>query len=114
MLFIRRVFVLKVNVAGWFLLLTSVAGFWRVKRWELSIRRSTPAPLPASTQIEQERNVRRNLSRILGVRTSDEDHYTAGAGQIRQHETGGIIVIPDREALEEARLARDLRAAGLL
>jgi hypothetical protein len=33
---------------------------------------------------------------------------------VRRDENGTIVVIPTQELLEEARLARDLRAAGLL
>lgn len=81
-------------------------GFWRVKRWERSIRStSTPAPVTRE-EVENDIAVRRNLETVFGI-PMDES-------AIQTSESGHIIVIPPPEVLEEQRLARDLRAAGLL
>ncbi|KAJ3902137.1 hypothetical protein F5879DRAFT_884260 [Lentinula edodes] len=141
---------------GWFLLLSSTISFWRVKRWESSIRSSTSSTATSAphsneqstpdsqflTQAELENDVvmRRNLASVFGINFDDEEQtardaiianggggtlgggavgggvfgWGASAGRLLVDENGHAIVIPGQEALEEARLARDLRAAGLL
>jgi len=100
---------------GWFLLLSSVIGFWRVKRWESSIR-STSSPTPRTPEdIERDIAIRRNIEHVFGLGYQEEEESEVVAAQhVRRDELGNIIVIPPQELLEEARLARDLRAAGLL
>ncbi|THV03195.1 hypothetical protein K435DRAFT_568765, partial [Dendrothele bispora CBS 962.96] len=112
---------------GWFLLLSSTVGFWRVKRWENSIRtstsssNSTPTAAPSQRsyltreEVEQDIVMRRNLESVFGI-PFEEHEIPGGADNARVHfdENGHAIVIPGQQALEEARLARDLRAAGLL
>ncbi|KAJ3788038.1 hypothetical protein GGU10DRAFT_347142 [Lentinula aff. detonsa] len=142
---------------GWFLLLTSTISFWRVKRWESSIRSSTSSntstashsnepPVPGSqflTRDEYENDVmmRRNLATVFGISFEEGEEEAArdaiianggagtlgggavgggllgwgdSVGRVLVDENGHAVVIPGQEALEEARLARDLRAAGLL
>jgi len=135
---------------GWFLLLSSTISFWRVKRWESSIRSSTDSGsvsrpsntnnsnAPAGSQfltredIENDIVMRRSLATVFGVNFDDEEQnardaviasggFSAGGGgsrgwggRLHVDENGHTSVIPGQEALEEARLARDLRAAGLL
>ncbi|KAJ7123336.1 metal homeostatis protein bsd2 [Mycena filopes] len=94
---------------GWFLLLSSFIGFWRIKRWESSIRASS-APITAE-DIERDIAVRRNLENVFGFSLGEEREQRQ---PVRRDENGTIVVIPTQELLEEARLARDLRAAGLL
>ncbi|KAJ6505923.1 hypothetical protein DFH09DRAFT_283766 [Mycena vulgaris] len=94
---------------GWFLLLSSFIGFWRIKRWESSIR-SSSAPITAE-DIERDAAVRRNIESVFGFSFGEEE---GGRQPVRRDENGTIVVIPTQELLEEARLARDLRAAGLL
>lgn len=89
---------------GWFLLLSSLAGFWRVKRWEKSIRASNPGP--GSVDIERDSAIRRNIENIFGTGFVEELHQQ----QVRQEDP----VITEQQALAEARLTRDLRAAGLI
>lgn len=50
---------------GWFLLLSSIIGFWRVKRWEHSVR--TPAAPPTTEQVEEDQHLRQNLQHIFGI-----------------------------------------------
>jgi hypothetical protein len=92
---------------GWFLLLSSVIGFWRVKRWEKSVR-TPPAPITPE-DIERDIIVRRGLEDVFGL------SFGAPPGQpvIPRDESGNPIVIHGPH-MEEARLARDLRAAGIL
>ncbi|KAJ7494651.1 hypothetical protein B0H11DRAFT_2002827 [Mycena galericulata] len=98
---------------GWFLLLSSFIGFWRVKRWERSIRAaSTPV---TAEDIERDAAVRRNIESVFGFSFPAEE---GSRGRRERHQSErrdeNGVVIPSEELLEEARLARDLRAAGLL
>ena len=60
--------------AGWFLFMTSLLGYWRIKRWETSIRASQPRPAPQAPQPqpspEEQRvlfaQLHENLERNLG------------------------------------------------
>jgi len=83
---------------GWVLLFTSIVGFWRVKRWETSIRAASrpQAPVTAS-DLAREVEVRRNIESIFGV--GDDRELEASL---------------DPQAEAEIRLARHLRAAGLM
>ncbi|KAK7051582.1 hypothetical protein VNI00_004561 [Paramarasmius palmivorus] len=111
---------------GWFLLLTSFVGFWRVKRWESSIRKSagssantasggTPGEQPYTReQLEQEQEVRRNLETVFGISFDPDTRQPLPTHTVHVDEHGHTVVVPSREYLEEMRLTRDLRAAGLL
>ncbi|PSR79016.1 hypothetical protein PHLCEN_2v7203 [Hermanssonia centrifuga] len=88
---------------GWFLLLSSLAGFYRVKRWEKSIR--TTASPSSTVEVQHDANARHNLGNafpdLFGFSADDENHE-------RQ-------LVDGRPMTEsEARLARDLRDAGLI
>ncbi|KAG1752660.1 uncharacterized protein EDB91DRAFT_1103720 [Suillus paluster] len=124
--------------AGWFLLLTSAFGFWRVKRWERGILSSTASTTSPSAADEETR--RQTFFERLGVFRVPSPTETSGADgpeQVPAHaRDDGIArergVIPElemqmlmstdpdrsrqiREAIErERRLCEDLRAAGLL
>ncbi|KAK0466218.1 uncharacterized protein EV420DRAFT_1636808 [Desarmillaria tabescens] len=56
---------------GWFLVLSSTVGFWRVKRWETSIRSTTTPPerpqVTTREEVERDIAVRRNLESVFGV-----------------------------------------------
>lgn len=82
---------------GWFLVLSSLISFWRVKRWESALR--APAVTPTPEDLERERAVRRNIESVFGVSFGEDERPPAVSGS---------------EAEAEARLTRDLRAAGLL
>jgi hypothetical protein len=82
--------------SGWFLLLSSFIGYWRVKRWEKSIR-SASTPITAE-DIERDIAIRRNLESVLGISFVD-DNRDARAQEVYA---------------QEQRLTRDLRAAGLI
>lgn len=89
---------------GWFLLLSSCVGFYRVKRWEASIR---AASMPEEPVTEEQRahdeQVRRNIEIAFGFADISD-----GGGQQERRE--------EQEELSEAelRLTRTLQAAGLL
>jgi len=83
---------------GWVLLFTSIVGFWRVKRWEMSVRASSRPQAPVTpSDLAREAQVRRDIENIFGF-GGDPELETA--------------LDPQVEA--EMRLARHLRAAGLI
>ena len=88
---------------GWFLLLSSLAGFYRVKRWEKSIRAASSqgAAAAASSSPDPHRDMGRAFPQMFLFRADDEND------ERREHE-----LRPMTE--EEVRLTRDLRSAGLL
>jgi hypothetical protein len=86
---------------GWFLLLSSLIGFWRVKHWEASIRATQARGPPTAEEIERDIETRRTLENVFHL-SGLADHETS------QDE------IPTPAQLEEARLRRDLHSAGLL
>ncbi|KAG6331401.1 hypothetical protein ID866_7687 [Astraeus odoratus] len=88
---------------GWFILLTSCSGFWRVKHWESSIRASNARGPPTPEDIERDIATRHNIEEIFGIPPEDEASPPGTAPHI-----------PTQRELEEARLHNDLRAAGLL
>ncbi|OBZ72052.1 Metal homeostatis protein BSD2 [Grifola frondosa] len=90
---------------GWFLLLSSIIGFYRVKRWEISIRSSSIAPATLTPeQRQRDREVRRTIGRAFGF-TEFEEEAEADENEERRGE-------PVNEA--EATLRRNLEAAGFI
>ena len=80
------------------MLFTSIVGFWRVKRWEMSIRAAShPQPQVTASDLAREVQARRNIETIFGF-TEDRE----------------LEVIADPQVEAEIRLARHLRAAGLI
>ena len=114
-------------LAGWFLLLSSCVGFYRVKRWEASIRASS-APEEAATpeQRAYDEQVRRNIELAFGfgdpgdededgdedARTQAQAHVRRGSGDGNGDENAHRRMAELSEA--ELRLTRTLQAAGLL
>ncbi|KAI0783600.1 hypothetical protein C8Q75DRAFT_800735 [Abortiporus biennis] len=103
---------------GWFLLLSSIVGFYRVKRWEMSIRASNSQanaaaaqPPSSDRQREIEREFRQNIERVFFVRFGDNNE-----NEERRVENGEEEHVANSHEMNEAeaRLARDLRAAGLI
>ncbi|KAG6852079.1 hypothetical protein C0991_003368 [Blastosporella zonata] len=90
---------------GWFLLLSSSLSYIRLKRWERSIRLAAqppapPPPPPTEEARERDRETRRNLESVFGVSFDEEAAREERLYQERLN--------------QDARLTRDLRAAGLL
>ncbi|KZP31808.1 hypothetical protein FIBSPDRAFT_849318 [Athelia psychrophila] len=86
---------------GWFLLLSSVIGYWRVKRWEQHIRFSQNRTSSGAEDVNNDAAIRRNIQEVFGL--------TAPADS-----PGRPQVIPSRVELQHQRLTEDLRASGLL
>jgi hypothetical protein len=116
-------------MTGWFLLLTSLIGYFRVKRFELSVRASRGIPSSSSSaaamsaaenDVERDVTLRRNFEGIFGgvsvvfdtglVATAAGANPTPNQSSGRAHQSGAAIF----RAIEEARLQNDLRNAGLL
>ncbi|VDB86694.1 unnamed protein product [Peniophora sp. CBMAI 1063] len=103
---------------GWFLLLTSIIGYVRVKRFELSIRAAQRNGGTQYTPEEAQRdnNLRRNLEEVFGISIAAEERAQQQEQPQPEHQPS-TPEDPERSArlaAEEARLERDLRAAGLL
>jgi hypothetical protein len=119
---------------GWFILLTSLLGFWRVKRWERNIVASQQ---PASS--DATRSVRFSLEQAFGLHgLSSGDFFRQGFGLNTrrvdieaQTEANTSEEVDENDAMlhsdnpqqmqliaelqpNERRLQNDLRAAGLL
>jgi hypothetical protein len=86
------------KLPGWFLVLSSLISFWRVKRWESALR--SPVAPPTAEDLERDRAIRRNIENVFGIDFGEANERTRRASS--------------SEAVVEARLTRDLRAAGLL
>ena len=139
---------INIHSVGWFVLLTSLLGFWRVKRWERGILASTPSSsIPAPATSPSSRSAFSTRLSMLRAGLGFSAHRSAGSMDVageypgamhhlvsptedpeevatREPANGYIIPIDpndpegtDRLArayVEEARLQRALRAAGLL
>ncbi|EJD42239.1 hypothetical protein AURDEDRAFT_115191 [Auricularia subglabra TFB-10046 SS5] len=115
---------------GWFLLLTSFLGYWRVKRWEHQILASAAAQNASTPEaVERDRAVRQNLERIFGLhfarRGAAASASAAAAAAARDPLAVDLEAGRRRPASaerdndepmtnEERRLRDDLRAAGLI
>ncbi|ETW83128.1 hypothetical protein HETIRDRAFT_316296 [Heterobasidion irregulare TC 32-1] len=105
---------------GWFLLLTSLIGFFRVKRFEISVRMAAvraQGPPPTAEDVQREMAIRRNLEDAFGLGVEIDDG-TPGVPPPRggrvQLSTAEVDMEHARRIIQEARLEHDLRAAGLL
>jgi len=98
---------------GWFLLLSSLLGFARVKRWERGIRTSsTPDPSTSTAEdIARDAQVRHHLRHVFGVDLSQEDEEETGESV---HGNNTAPARSSTEARESANLRRDLREMGLI
>ncbi|KAI9511818.1 hypothetical protein F5148DRAFT_1167828, partial [Russula earlei] len=100
------------NSTSWFLLLTSMIGYFRVKRFELSVRASRTAPTVLVTEdIQRDMALRRNLEDVFGISVLFDSAVAAAAaspatpnGSEMLQQQRGIL-----QAIDEARLQNDLR-----
>ncbi|OSD06431.1 hypothetical protein PYCCODRAFT_1431436 [Trametes coccinea BRFM310] len=111
---------------GWFLLLSSCVGFYRVKRWECAIRiASLPAEPRTPEQRRQDEQARRNIEAAFGIVDLDPEvdspatsvypvsqasDTAPGARPLDENERRRL----QEMAEAEMRLTRTLQAAGLL
>jgi len=120
---------------GWFVLLTSVLSYWRVKRWERSILASSDTGSSAPTESPLSRRLRAVFGGHTMLRqgfslSRDEDPNPPNpaiisaetAARMSQGENSVELSRPSSDPevrlaqawAEEARLQSDLRAAGLM
>jgi len=114
---------------GWFILLTSILSFWRVKRWERSILNSSARDSGASQAPVQEAALLARFEQTFGLRgLSDGTFFRQGLGFARnghdsepprsEQELTVLHSDPDVRLAaayaQEARLHDDLRSAGFL
>ena len=119
---------------GWFILLTSVLSYWRVKRWERSILASSDTGTPAPTENPLSRRLRAAFGNHAMLRhgfslSRDEDPNSPSpatisaetAARMNQRRNSTELGRPSSPEVrlaqawaEEARLQNDLRAAGLM
>ncbi|KAI0254990.1 hypothetical protein BJV78DRAFT_1273649 [Lactifluus subvellereus] len=95
---------------GWFLLLTSLIGYFRVKRFELSVRASRTNH---SEDLQRDMALRRNLEDVFGI-TVELESEPATADLTPPHSAGRRQHRRYPRMSEEERLENDLRDAGLL
>lgn len=91
---------------GWFIFMSSLLGFWRVKRWESSIRASHPRVITPEEQ-QQEREVFTNLQTALGVQFVIRPHPEARSPSARTEAERALRQLGEEEGLRSARSARE-------
>lgn len=92
-------------------------GYFRVKRFELSVRASRVVPSTVSTEdIQRDVALRRNLEDVFGMSVVFDANSAAAAAAnpSSPHSTDAIQQSRVFRAIEDARLQNDLRNAGLL
>ncbi|KAG1733658.1 uncharacterized protein EDB91DRAFT_636801 [Suillus paluster] len=90
---------------GWFLLLSSFVGFWRVKNWESAIRASNAHEPQSPEDIARDIATRRNLEQAFDILPPEENEHTS---------LGSTFAVPTQQELTDADLRANLRAANLL
>ncbi|KAG9088098.1 hypothetical protein FS749_002419 [Ceratobasidium sp. UAMH 11750] len=69
---------------GWFVLLTSLMGYWRVKRWEHGVMRASAETAqsrqPTEEEIAQDAAILANIERVFGLVTSRAEQMRQGMG----------------------------------
>lgn len=88
------------RLAGWFLLLSSLVGFWRVKNWESAIRASSAHEPQSPEDIARDIAARRNIEQAFDIAPLEESEQTS---------LGSPFTATTQEHAEA-----DLRAAHLL
>jgi len=111
---------------GWFTLLTSLLGFYRVKRWERGILSpQQPATPRTAAEVARENALLSHLQIAFGIggqRDSEGEivvHESAAAGRadvpVEEEDAGAAIARRRETALQSDRRIREgLQAAGLL
>jgi hypothetical protein len=93
---------------GWFIVLTSCIGFFRVKRYERSLRSSLPTPNTSSQEAARASAIHRALASVFGASTNARQSAPSNPPPRVRREPS-----PEEQAAEQ-RLRRDLEAAGFI
>lgn len=96
---------------GWVLLLSSILGFARVKRWERSIRTPTPPPVITPEDQQRDEEVRQHLRDVFGFDVITAEDIQEESPTEAEHPNPNQN--PHAAQVEE-RMRRDLRAMGLI
>lgn len=103
----------RAPILGWFLLLSSILGYARVKRWEHSIR--TPAPPVTQEVLQRDDEVRSRLRQVFGLdfvseREAEQERINDMEASQNENDNGRPRPVPPHE--EDMR--RELRSMGLI
>lgn len=105
---------------GWFLFLSSVLGFWRVKRWERGVLRAAPSSEHSPQNDDNAVSlgftfpsvfIRENLG-MNATRQADEEEGQNGERYVVQEIDRQRQIAEVR--INDVQLHRNLRAAGLI
>jgi len=86
--------------------MSSLLGFWRVKRWELSIRASSQPRVITPEEQEREREVLTNLQIALGIHPV-RPHPDARSPSTQNEAEMELRQLEEEEGLRSARSARE-------
>jgi hypothetical protein len=92
-------------------------GYFRVKRFEMSVRASRAGGPPALTAEDMQRDIalRRNLEEVFGISVAYEAEGTAAATPTTGSQSANEVQAERMaQSSVEMRLMNDLRAAGLI
>jgi Protein of unknown function (DUF2370) len=92
---------------GWFIFMSSLLGFWRVKRWELSIRASSQPRVVTPEEQEHEREVFTNLQIALGIQSVLRPHPDARSPSAQNEAEMELRRLEEEEGLRSARSAQE-------
>lgn len=103
---------------GWFLLLSSVLGFLRVKRWERGIRESTPRPPPTTEEVAADGQARARFLEAFPEFDSPPQSPRNASSHERQAQADESVANPIQDPndprAQHAHLMRLLRESGFI
>ena len=106
-------------IVGWFLLLSSVLGYVRVKRWERGIRQSTPRPPPTPEELTLDAQLRARFMEAFDFDSPPQSPRNASSHE-RQDQTDESNPNlsqnhdPNSAQAQHAQLMRLLRESGFI
>lgn len=91
-------------------------GYFRVKRFEMSVRASRTGGPPALTAEDMQRDMalRRNLEEVFGISVAYESESAAAPATAESLSANRVQSDRSAQSSVEMRLMNDLRAAGLI
>lgn len=100
---------------GWFLLLSSVLGFFRVKRWEREVLVSGSGHDPATPEaIARDQQIRHNLHQVFGIGAAEEEDEELTRDLVMEEGDGESTHEREELTEQEVGLRHNLRLAGLI